>query len=148
MLKIDLNLTRNCCIKNLFSLLVGLNENDETPKDQTIDDNKALSLLIGNYAANAEMISETIMKFYDKYHPYLFVIDDVQKIDRAYLTLFRELNERSVKEDKPIYYILALDEDKCSVDTLFSRLNWNIKRKINVKLSVLKNIRKMILFHF
>ena len=131
MLKIDLNLTRNCCIKNLFSLLVGLNENDETPKDQTIDDNKALSFLIGNYAANAEMISETIMKFYDKYHPYLFVIDDVQKIDRAYLTLFRELNERSVKEDKPIYYILALDEDKCSVDTLFSRLNWNIKKKDN-----------------
>lgn len=148
LLKIDLNLTRNCCIKNLFSLLVGLNENDETPKDQTIDDNKALSFLIGNYAANAEMISETIMKFYDKYHPYLFVIDDVQKIDRAYLTLFRELNERSVKEDKPIYYILALDEDKCSVDTLFSRLNWNIKKKDKCKIVSLKKYKKNDIISF
>lgn len=142
LLKIDLNLTRNCCIKNLFSLLVGLNENDETPIDQTLDDNKAFSFLIGNYAANVEMISETIMKFYDRHHPYLFVIDDVQKIDRAYLALFRELNERSVKEAKPIYYILALDEDKCSLNTLFSRLNWNVEKKDKCKIVSLKKYKK------
>lgn len=132
LLKINLNLTRNCCIKNLFSLLVGLHENEETPKDQEKDDNKAFSFLMGNYAENAEMISETIMKFYDYSHPYLFVVDDIQKIDRAYIALFHELNERSEKEAKPIYYVLALNEDKCSIEALFSRLNWDIKAKKHI----------------
>lgn len=132
LLKINLNLTRNCCIKNLFSLLVGLHENEETPRDQETDDNKAFSFLMGNYAENAEMISETIMKFYDYSHPYLFVIDDIQRIDRAYITLFHELNERSEKEAKPIYYVLALNEDKCSIEALFSRLNWDIKAKKHI----------------
>ena len=81
-LKIDLNLTRNCCIKSLFSLLVGLQDNNEIPKDQVTDYDNAYSFFLGNYAENAEMISETIFEFYDYSHPYLFVIDDIQKIDR------------------------------------------------------------------
>lgn len=126
-LKIDLNLTRNCCIKNIFTLIVGLHDNEKTPKDQKKDENEAFSLLMGNYAENAEMIAETMMKLYDTSHPYLFVIDDAQKIDRAYITLFNELNERAEKEDKPIYYMLALNENECSVDTLLSRLNWDVE---------------------
>lgn len=126
-LKINLNLARNCCIRNLFSLLVGLHENEEEPKSQEMDDNEAFSFLMGNYAENAEMIAETIMKLYDKSHPYLFVIDDIQKIDRAYIALFNELNEKSKREDKPIYYMLALNEKICSIDALFSRLNWDIE---------------------
>ena len=102
-LKIDLNLTRNCCIKNIFTLIVGLHDNEKTPKDQKMDENEAFSLLMGNYAENAEMIAETMMKLYDTSHPYLFVIDDAQKIDRAYITLFNELNERAEKEkDQPV----------------------------------------------
>ena len=57
----------------------------------------------------------------------MFVIDDAQKIDRAYITLFNELNERAEKEDKPIYYMLTLNENECSVDTLLSRLNWDVE---------------------
>ena len=128
LLKMDLNLTRNCCIKSLFSLLVELDGNEITPEDQKSDDHKAFSFFIGNYAESAEMISETIMKFYDNSHPYLFIIDDIQKIDRSYITLFRELNEKSRKENKPIYYIAALNESDCSIESLFSRLNLDSKK--------------------
>lgn len=142
-LKIDLNLTRNCCIKSLFSLLVGLQDNNEIPKDQVTDYDNAYSFFLGNYAENAEMISETIFEFYDYSHPYLFVIDDIQKIDRSYITLFRELNKKSQKENKAIYYIFALNKDKCSIETLFSRLGWNIKEpKYKCEIVNLKKFEK------
>lgn len=139
-LKIDLNLTRNCCVKNLFSLLTGLHNNDEIPKDQVIDCNNTYYFLLGNYAESAKMIADTIFKFYDYSYPYLFIMDDIQKIDRSYITLLHELNEKSKSQNKPIYYIFTLNESVCSIETLFSRLRWNLKEK-NRK-CVIVNLKK------
>ena len=125
-IKIDLNLTRNCSARNLFTQLVGLTRDDDIPQEQIPEDDNAFSILMDNYAESAQMIAKTIMKFYNPTRPFLFVMDDIQKIDRSYITLFSELNNMSKNENKPLYYILALNEDKCSMEEILSRLNWNI----------------------
>lgn len=125
-LKINLDLTRNCCIRNILSLIIGLHEGNTFPKDQVEEENKAFSFLIGNYAESAEQISKIIMRLYDNSHPFLFVIDDIQKIDRAYVELFNELQIKAQQDNKPLYFIFALNNDKCSLDQLMYRLNLDL----------------------
>ncbi|MBQ8749098.1 MAG: ATP-binding protein [Clostridia bacterium] len=136
-LKFDLNLTRNYCARNLFFQALGTKENAEIPLEQIEDDKKALSLLVDKYAESAKMIAQTMMKFYDSTHPFLFVVDDIQNINRAYIDLFGELNLESKKNKKPIYYIYTLNEDILSLDKLIVRLNWNYNYK-NLKIKLEK----------
>ena len=56
---------------------------EATPSEQTADDDEALSLLVGSYAASAGIIAQTLMEFYNSDRPYLFVIDDIQKNKQA-----------------------------------------------------------------
>ena len=39
--------------------------------EQTADDDEALSLLVGSYAASAGIIAQTLMEFYNSDRPYL-----------------------------------------------------------------------------
>lgn len=142
-LKINLDLTRNCCIRNILSLIIGLHEGNTLPKDQVEDENKAFSFLIGNYAESATQISEIIMRLYDNFRPFLFVVDDIQKIDRAYVELFSELQIIAQRDNKPLYFIFALNKDKCSLNQLLHRLNLALyEQKHNFNIIKLKKFEK------
>ena len=123
-LRIDLNLSRDNCARNLFSQIIGVRTKEETPREQMEEDG-ALSLLLDSYTMSASVIAETIMKFHDPAVPYLFVIDDVQKIGRPYISMLQELEDRAKKDGAQIYYILALNEDKATLDELLASLNWD-----------------------
>lgn len=123
-LRIDLNLSRDNCARNLFSQIVGVRAKERTPLDQ-MEDDSALSLLLDSYTISASVIAQTIMNFHDPATPYLFVIDDVQKISRPYISMLRELEGWAKKMDAQIYYVFALNEDKTTLDELLSRLNWD-----------------------
>lgn len=124
-LKVDLALARNVCMRNLLSQIFGMRGKEETPKDQTVDDETALSLLVNSYAESAALIAQTMIKFYKSDQPYLFVIDDVQKITRPYISLIQELDDLSRRNNCPVYYLFTLNEDETSTDELLSRLNWD-----------------------
>ena len=124
-LKVDLTLTRNVCMRNLLSQILGMRGKDTTPKEQTDDDETALSLLVSAYAESAAMIAQTMMKFYNSTRPYLIVIDDIQKITRPYISLLRELDEQTQEMNCPIYYMFTLNEEETSLDELLSQLDWD-----------------------
>lgn len=125
-LKIDLTLTRNVCIRNVFSQMFGMRGKETTPSEQTADDDEALSLLAGSYAASASMIVQTLMQFYNSNRPYLFVIDDIQKISRPYISLIQELEDQAQGTNRPVYYLFALNEEETSLSELLSQLNWDV----------------------
>lgn len=124
-LKFDLNKSRNCCVRNILSQAIGVCGSDVTPKDQVDEDHLVLNLLINTYAESAETIAETIIRFYNPQKPYLIVIDDLQKIGRAYIDLINEIDTKFEKKKYPIYYLLALNEDVTSIDEILARLNWD-----------------------
>ncbi|MDD3417522.1 MAG: hypothetical protein PHY47_26620 [Lachnospiraceae bacterium] len=124
-LKVDLTLARNVCMRNLLSQIFGMRGKEVTPKEQTDDEEVALSLLIGAYAESAAMIAQAMMKFYNLDRPYLFVIEDIQKITRPYISLIRELDGQSQERNCPIYYLFTLNEKKTSLDELLSQLDWD-----------------------
>lgn len=123
--RIDLSLSRTNSVRNLFSQVIGVQGKEETPKEQLEEDGKALSLLVDSYAESASMIASTIIRFYDRVQPYLFVIDDIQKISRSYIALFQELDDLSSKNGKPIFFLFTLNEDSTTLDELLARLNWD-----------------------
>lgn len=125
-LKICLTLTRNNCMRSLFSQIFGMYGKELTPKEQKMDDEAVLSLLANNYAESADMIAQTVMKFYNPERPYLFVIDDVQKISRPYISLFQKLDALSYEKNCTIHYLLTLNEEEMSLNELCSLLNWDI----------------------
>lgn len=124
-LKVDLTLTRNVCMRNLFSQIFGMRGKEATPKEQASDDEAALALLVSTYAESAAMIAQTIMRFYNATRPYLFVIDDIQKITRPYISLIQELDAQAQERSYPIYYLFTLNEEETSLDELLARLNWD-----------------------
>ena len=124
-LKIDLSLTRSSCMRSLFSQIWGMTGKETTPKDQIEDDETALSLLISNYAESADTIVDILMDFYNSEHPYLFVVDDIQKISRPYISLFQELDNRAYKRNYPVYYLFVLNEADTSLHELLSSMNWD-----------------------
>lgn len=125
-LKIDLNITRNSCVRNLLAHSVGIQWGDKTPKEQIDEDNRVLSILIENYAESAEAIAEALMSFYCTERPYLLAIDDIQKINRAYIDLISALVEISQRDKKQLYFIVGLNEDILSVEQFILRINWDI----------------------
>ena len=142
-LKINLDLTRNCCIRNILSLIIGLHEENTFPKDQAEDDNKAFSFLMGNYAESAAQISEIIIRLCDNSRPFLFVVDDIQKIDRAYVELFNELQIKAQQYNKLLYFIFALNENECSLNRLFYRLDLDLHdQKHNFNIIKLEKFNK------
>lgn len=136
-LKIDLTLTRNNCMRNLFSQIWGIRGKEMTPKEQMEDDEKALSLLVSNYAESADMIAQTVMEFYNSDHPYLFVIDDVQKISRPFISLLQALDNQAHDKSSPIYYLFSLNDEETSLDELLSHLNWD-KNYQNRELDIIR----------
>lgn len=126
MLKIDLALARNNCMRNLFSQIFGMHGKEISPKEQTSDDEAALSLLVNSYAESADMIAHTVMSFYNADLPYLFVIDDVQKISRPYVSLFQKLDILAHEKNCTIYYLFTLNEEEMSLEELRSQMNWDI----------------------
>lgn len=125
-LRIDLTLARNNCMRNLFAQILGIHGKENTPKEQIEDDETALSLLVSSYAESADVIAQTIMKFYNTNHPYLFVIDDAQKISRPFISLFHELDNQSYEKKCPIFYLFTLNDEESSLNELLSLLNWDI----------------------
>lgn len=124
-LKVDLTLTRNVCMRNLLAQIFGMRGKEETPKDQAADDETALSLLVSTYAESAAVIAQTMIKFYNSARPYLFVIDDIQRITRPYISLIQELDDQAQEKGCPIYYLFTLNEEVASLDELLSQLNWD-----------------------
>lgn len=125
-LKIDLSLTRNNCMRNLFSQMFGMYGKETSPKEQTEGDENALSLLVNSYAESADMIAQTMMMFYTPDRPYLIVVDDVQKISRPYISLFQKLDVLAHRKNCVIYYLFTLNEKEMSSEELCSQLNWDI----------------------
>lgn len=123
--RIDLSLSRTNSVRSLFSQIIGINGKESTPIEQLNEDGKALSLLVEEYAESAEMIAMSLMRLYEYSRPYLFVLDNVQKISRTYITLFQELDDFAKRNNAPIYYLFALNEDDLSFDNLLVRLNWD-----------------------
>ena len=124
-IKIDSNLSRTNGVQNLFSQALGVQSRDETPQEQREDNENALALLVNSYAESADMIAKAIMSFYNSVQPYLFVIDDSQKLTRAYITLLQELDDLAKKDRKPIFFLLTLNDDCTTLEELFARLNWD-----------------------
>jgi len=125
-LKIDLALARNNCMRNLFSQIFGMYGKETSPKEQTKGDENALSLLVNSYAESADMIAQTIMAFYNPKRPYLFAVDDIQKISRPYISLFQRLDTLACEKNSTIYYLFTLNEEEMSFKELYSQLNWDI----------------------
>lgn len=139
-LKIDLTLARNNCMRNLFSQIFGMCGKEMTPKEQMEDDEIALSLLVSSYAESADMIARTMMEFYSLSKPYLFVVDDVQKISRPFISLFQELDNQVNERNCPIYYLFVLNEEEASLDELLSRLSWDTNYQ-NRKYHIIKTTK-------
>lgn len=125
-LKIDLDLTRNNCMRNLYSQIFGMYGKETSPKEQAKDDETALSLLANSYAESADMIAQTMMAFYKADRPYLFVVDNIQKISRPYISLFQKLDALAHEKNYIIYYLFTLNEEEMSSKELSSQLNWDI----------------------
>lgn len=127
-LNIDLKLTRNYCVRDLFSTILDLHQESPTPDEQIEDDNAIISLLIENYAESAKKIAEIILEFYDPTHPYLIVVDDIHNINRIYTSMLIEIKNKAQEKGKDIYYLFALDDSKISVDELLRSLNFKTDR--------------------
>ena len=125
-LKIDLTLARNNCVRDLFSQIFGMYGKEESPEEQIKDSENALSILINNYAESADMIAHTIMTFYDPHHPYLFIVDDIQKINRPYISLFQKIDNLAHEMKCVIFYLFALNKEELSFPKLCTQLNWDI----------------------
>ncbi len=124
-LKVDLSLSRNNCMRNIFSQIFGIHEKEMTPKEQLEDEEAALSILASSYAESAEMIAQIMMTFYNPNHPYLIVADDIQKINRPFISLFQELDSLAQKKSHTIYYLFTLNEEETSFNELLTQLNWD-----------------------
>lgn len=124
-INLDLELSRNYGVKNLFCQAINIFDIDETPMEQVDDQNRILSILLDDYAKSASMIAQNMMNLYNWKNPFLFIIDDVQKINRSYIELLSELNHLSLIENKPIYYVFALNTESLSLQDFLIRLNWD-----------------------
>lgn len=124
-INLDLELSRNYGVKSLFCQAIKIFEFDETPLEQVDDQNRILSILLDDYAKSAGMIAKNIMKLYNYEKPFLFIIDDIQKINRAYIELISELNFLSLIESKKIYFVFALNTEALSLENFLIRLNWD-----------------------
>ena len=123
-LKVDLNLPRSICMRNVFSQIFGMKAEDDTPEEQKPEVN-SLSLLISGYSESAEVIASTLADYYDQNRPYLFLVDDIQRISRPYITFFQEMDHCAKERGFLIYYLFALNEDKETPEGIFSRLCWD-----------------------
>lgn len=124
-INLDLELSRSYGAKNMLYQTLNLIEDEKVPYSQCEDQKKYISVLLTDYAKSANMISQNLMKLYNAKKPFLFIIDDVQKINRAYIEVICELNSISSSQQKPIYYVFALNTDLLSLDSLIIRLNWD-----------------------
>lgn len=124
-LKFDLQQSRSNCLRNVLSQAVGLRGTDSTPNEQIKEDQQTLSFLINAYAESAETISETMLRLYNPQRPYLIVIDDIQTIGRAYISLINELDSKAESMKCSIYYLFTLNESVTSKEDILVRLGWD-----------------------
>lgn len=122
---ISLDYLRTHCVKDIFYQIVKVQNEKEISETQNDESSEILSVFLNDYAKSASDIANNIMCLYDKKKPYLFIIDDIQKINRSYIDVLYELNSISNNENKPIYYLLSLNLDLLSFDDLLKRLNWD-----------------------
>ena len=123
-INIDLELSRSFGVKNIYCQAVNLSESNENSLEQ-IHEQEVLSVLLNNYARSASMIAHNIIKLYNYNKPYLFIIDDIQKINRSYIELVLELHQLSLIENKPVYFLFALNSETLSIQNIMFRLNWD-----------------------
>ena len=147
-LKINLSLSRNCCIKNLLTSVIDLQGTNDTPAEQIEDENVAVSFLINNYAESNERMSDILLNFYHNSQPYLFVIDDIQEISRTYISLFKTLSSMAQSRNIPLYFVCALAEDKCTLDDLFSRLSIDVMQQVRCNIIKLAKFEKKDIITF
>ena len=128
-LRLDLNQSRNCCVQSLLSQMIGMHGTDSTPKEQIEDEQMTLNFLTNTYAESAHSIAKILFQFYDQEKPYLIVIDDIQKIGRAYIDLVNEMDTLATERKAQIYYLFALNESMASKESVLARLNWDATYK-------------------
>lgn len=124
-LKIDLSQPRNTQTRSLLSQALGILYEDQSPKEQIDDDKRTLALLIDNYAGSAEEIAMHIMSFYNRTHPFLLVLDNVQNMSGPYTSLIQELEDIANAMGVPIYYLLTLNDSICGIEEFLSVMNWD-----------------------
>ena len=128
-LRLDVNRSRNSCVQSLLSQMIGMHGTDSTPKEQIEDEQTTLNFLTNTYAESAHSIAKILFQFYDPKKPYLIVVDDVQKIGRAYIDLVNELDVLATERKGQIYYLFALNESIASMESVLARLNWDATYK-------------------
>lgn len=122
---ISLDYLRTHCVKDIFYQIVKVQNEKEIFGTQNDESSEVLYVFLNDYAKSASDIANNIMHLYNAKKPYLFIIDDIQKINRSYVDVLYELNSLSSDENKPIYYLLSLNLDLLSFDDLLKRLNWD-----------------------
>lgn len=123
-LKVDLDLPRDICIRNTFSQIFDMRAQDETPEEQEAEAHN-LSMLVSEYAESADILAGMLTAHYDRNRPYLFLVDDIQKISRPYISFFQELDCCARERGFSIYYLFALNRDNDTPEEIIARLNWD-----------------------
>lgn len=125
-INISIDYLRDHNVKNIFYQIIKVQNEIDISNEQHEDSTNVLSVFLNNYAKSAGEIAKNIMNLYIYNKPYLFIIDDIQKINRSYIDILYELNRLSTSENKPIYYLFSLNLDVLSFEDLLIRLNWDV----------------------
>lgn len=122
-LPVQLDVERSIYFANLFSNIIGLNCEEHTPEDQA-EEVALLRPYIENYVQSAKQIVSDIVKLSDIIRkPFLFVVDDAQKLTVSYINFLREL--RNTVDTHTFKIIFALNTDKMSYKTFLEQLSWD-----------------------
>lgn len=120
-----MDLDRSNSAEILFSQLIGARTTEKLSDEQKADMDKAVSVLTSCYAYSAEKMAETLLDLYDGNRPYLFVLDDAQKLKESNLLFIAELVEIAQKREQAIYFLFALNTEEHSAKELLLNLNWD-----------------------
>lgn len=121
----NIEFSRSACAKNLLSQILGIHDTGAAPLEQEKEARDVLAVLSSEYVESAEMLAGAMLGLYQANRPFLIVIDDVQKLNRAYADLIQELDYQARQLNCPIYYLFALNENEAGMDEILTRLSWD-----------------------
>lgn len=141
-LTVDVEVSRTHCFKEILMKLFDISFRDNTPEEQTEEEQKILSVLSSEYVYSANEIARTIMSYYQSEKPYLIVMDDANNLNRAYEDLLYELDLLAERNDQPVYYVYAIDNKAVVVDDFLELISRDPLHTDNVDLIFLCDFDK------
>lgn len=122
-LTVDVEISRTHSFKEVLMKLFDISFRDNTPSEQTEEEQKIISVLSSEYVYSANEIAETLMSYYQSEKPYLIVMDDANNMNRAYEDLLYELDLLAENSNQPVYYIYAVDNKAVVVDDFIEQIS-------------------------